>query len=107
MNDVLVYVTGGLAFASTDSKVVNIVGPDNEQFMSGHTRWGWAGGAGTEFALANNWSVNGEVLYMQFAKSTDTFISPAQNNVAFGFVRDDSAWVGRVGVNYRWGTSTN
>ncbi|XIA63599.1 outer membrane protein [Bradyrhizobium sp. TZ2] len=107
VDDVLVYVTGGLAFARTDSKVVNIADTNNEQFKSQHMRWGWAGGAGTEVALANNWSVNGEVLYMQFAKSTDTFISPAQNNGAVGLVRDDSAWIGRVGVNYRWGTSTN
>lgn len=103
VNDALVYVTGGLAAARIESKISNIIPVDNEndQFTSSKIRWGWTGGAGAEFALAGGWSVNGEVLYMQFAKEQDTFRSPTQGVVSFEHY--DSAWIGRVGVNYRWG----
>src|SRR4029077_797457 len=52
------------------------------------------------FALGNNWSLNTEVLYMQFAKQNETFTTPGGTPFAFDF--NDSAWVGRLGLNYRW-----
>lgn len=105
VNDVLVYVTGGFAAAKIESKITSIIPVDNQfdQFTSSNTRWGWTGGAGAEVALKGGWSVNGEVLYMQFSKEDETFRSPANGNAAVSFQSYDSAWVGRVGVNYRWG----
>ena len=50
--------------------------PSTNSFTSSSTRFGWTGGAGVEYALANGWSVNGELLYMQFKKESDTFASP-------------------------------
>jgi opacity protein-like surface antigen len=95
MNDTLVYVTGGVALAGLGVDLSN--GEASATHSSSSTRWGWTGGAGAEVALAGNWSVNGEVLYMQFARETDTF--------RYGNLRTleyyDSAWIGRVGVNYR------
>jgi opacity protein-like surface antigen len=100
VDDALLYVTGGLAAARIESTITSV--PSKEQFSFGGTRWGWVGGAGAEFALAGNWSVNGELLYMQFAKDTDTFRSISQDQ-SRSFENYDSAWIGRVGVNYRFG----
>jgi outer membrane immunogenic protein len=102
VNDALVYLTGGVALARIESQVSLIVPVFNlnEHLTSSNTRWGWTAGAGAEFALANGWSVNGEVLYMQFRKEADTFRFPTGST---SFEHTDSAWIGRVGVNYRWG----
>jgi opacity protein-like surface antigen len=102
VNDALVYLTGGVALARIESQVSLIVPVFNlnEHLTSSNTRWGWTAGAGAEFALANGWSVNGEVLYMRFRKEADTFRFPTGST---SFEHTDTAWVGRVGVNYRWG----
>ena len=70
VNDTLFYVTGGVAAAKINSTITegNLVNPQVATFDK--TRWGFVGGAGAEFALWNNWSVNTEVLYMQFEKQT-------------------------------------
>jgi opacity protein-like surface antigen len=108
-NDVLVYGTGGLAVAGIDTTVSStFVGfpAFSEQFSSSKTRWGWTGGMGAEFAFANNWSVTGEVLYMQFKEEHDTFRSrPTNQNRFVSFDSNDSAWVGKVGVNYRFNSA--
>ena len=105
VDDTLIYITGGLAAAKINATVTNIASsntPSNEQHSLGDMRWGWTGGAGVEFALANGWSVNSEILFLQFQKQSDTIVSPAANNGTFSFDQYDTAWVGRVGVNYRW-----
>jgi opacity protein-like surface antigen len=76
-------------------------GAVTEEFSFDHTRWGWTGGIGAEYKLWTNWSVNAEALFMQFRKTSDTFFSPSQvRNVSFDV--NDSAWVTRIGVNYRF-----
>ncbi len=61
---------------------------------------------GAEFAFANNWSVTGEVLYMQFKQEHDTFrSSPLIQNRFVSFDSSNSAWVGKVGVNYRFNSA--
>ncbi len=108
-NDVLVYGTGGLAVAgieTTISSQLTGLPQFSEQFSSDKTRWGWTGGFGAEFAFANNWSVTGEVLYMQFKQEHDTFrSSPLIQNRNVSFDSSDSAWVGRVGLNYRFNSA--
>lgn len=104
VDDTLVYVTGGLAAARIHTTYSEaITGAFNESFTFDKTRWGWTGGFGAEFALASGWSANAEVLYMQLRKDTVTLNSPPANNGVSNFDQNDSAWVGRVGLNYRWG----
>jgi outer membrane immunogenic protein len=100
VGDMLVYITGGVALADFDTAISRESGQSTRS--SGGTLWGWTGGAGAEVALAGNWSVNGEMLYMQFAKETDTFRS---GNNFRTFEYHDSAWIGRVGVTYRFGAT--
>ena len=107
-NDVLVYGTGGIAVAGIETSVTQVFGPPviGEAFTSNKTRWGWTGGFGAEFAFANNWSVTGEVLYMQFKQEHDTFRSgPLFANRDVSFDSSNSAWVGKVGLNYRFNSA--
>ena len=74
VNDTLFYVTGGVAAAEIKSTVTrDVINASHEQFSSGGTRWGFVGGVGAEFALRDNWSLNTELLYMQFQKDNPAF----------------------------------
>jgi hypothetical protein len=42
------------------------------------------------------------VLYTQFAKETNALVAIGATRPV-SFEHYDSAWIGRVGVNYRWG----
>ncbi|HET8973987.1 MAG TPA: hypothetical protein VFN63_11960 [Pseudolabrys sp.] len=58
-----------------------------------------------EWAINQNWSIKGEALYHQFKNDDVAFVctvfcSPAESK---RFSNEDSMWVGRVGVNYRFG----
>src|SRR4029077_15671248 len=59
----LPYVTSGPAWGR--NKVV-IVGPDEEEHGLLRTHWGWAVGAGFEYAVDAHWSLRGEYLYAGF-----------------------------------------
>lgn len=102
--DALVYVTLGAAVARFDVRW-----QDLEIFHSTHTRWGWTAGVGTEFLLGSlfgascgsNWSAGAEVLFLQFANRERTFTSFTESpRVTFG--HSDSAWIGRLALNYRF-----
>ena len=58
IDNVLLYVTGGLAFARfNNSLAVFEDGPaTTTAFAADRTRWGWTAGVGTEWAFAPNWS---------------------------------------------------
>lgn len=98
VNGTLLYVTGGVAAAKIKTTIT-----DTDSFVFDKTRWGGVGGVGAEFALGDNWSLNSEVLYMQFAKQNATFTDTG--GTPFSFDLNDSAWVGRFGLNYRWGAA--
>ena len=106
MNDTLVYVTGGLAAAKIENTYAFGSGNTGESafFAQDKTRWGWTGGIGAELLLWDGWSANAEVLYMQFRKETVTLPSGGiDGGLRSNFENYNSAWVGRVGLNYRWG----
>jgi outer membrane immunogenic protein len=112
VDNVLLYVTGGLAYArfNRDFTVFEDGPATTAVFSSSRTRWGWTAGVGTEWAFAPNWSLKSEFLYMRFAKDDTTFTGVTFNGVNFGvpgrsysFNNQDEAWITRVGINYRWG----
>ena len=104
VDDVLLYVTGGLAWANVDNTYAFIFQSIiNEQHSFSSTRWGFTAGFGTEWALGGNWTLKSEALYMQFKQQQDQFFSPfAGRNVRF--TNNDNVWVARVGVNYVFGS---
>jgi outer membrane immunogenic protein len=105
VDNLLLYVTGGLAYARFNRNFKFTDGDgDFETFSGRQTRWGWTAGVGTEWAINQNWSLKSEALYMAFAKSDQTFTSTNFDpDVRFRFGNQDSAWVSRIGLNYRWG----
>jgi outer membrane immunogenic protein len=113
VDNLLLYVTGGFAYANTERTVALTVpgapGLNQGPFTDEKTRWGWTMGFGTEWQLAPNWSFTSEVLYARFEtqESTGTCgVLLCGVPASVRFEHDSSAWVTRVGVNYRFGGGT-
>jgi len=111
VDNILVYVTGGLAYAKFDRSVsFNQDSPlASAVFTSDKVRWGWTVGAGAEWQWANNWSLKGEFLYMNFQDSDYPIPVVTINGATFGnpgsaysIKNQDEVWVARLGVNYRF-----
>lgn len=105
VDNLLLYVTGGLAYVDTEQSVaLTVPGFNQGPFSDEKTRWGWTAGFGTEYSFAPNWSFKSEVLYARFETEenalTCTFCDP---NRQVRFEHESSAWVTRVGINYRFG----
>jgi outer membrane immunogenic protein len=116
----LFYVTGGLAVGEIKSSTnVQFAG---DQFYLGSstyigsdtvTRAGWSVGAGTEWALAPNWTVKAEYLFLDFGSFSylspcttagcAAVLVPGQAQFAWlTHVRAEES-VFRLGVNYKFG----
>jgi opacity protein-like surface antigen len=97
-----IYGTGGVAFGGFSSQL-NIGVQDaagyfyDDSLMRSATRIGWTAGGGVEYAINNNWSVQGECRYSDFGHLIDVPAYPIaglsysanrhliQNQVDFGF----------------------
>ena len=108
VDNVLLYVTGGLAIANFE-RTFNYFedGPaTNGIFTSSKTKVGWTAGVGTEWAFAPNWTLKSEFLYMRFEQDELTVVGDGTvGNAGVNYRLDslDSAWVTRIGLNYRFG----
>jgi outer membrane immunogenic protein len=109
VNSLLLYVTGGLAYANIKREFTFDDGIGNSQLFGGSsTRWGFAAGAGTEWAINNNWSLTSEFLYLGFQKDKKDYNCSNVNTCGavvgapYRFEHTDSAWVTRIGLNYRF-----
>jgi outer membrane immunogenic protein len=107
VEDVLLYVTGGLAFAKFDRTwTVFEDGPATTGvFTSNKTRLGWTAGVGAEWQFLPNWSLKSEVLYMRFETNDVTVVGNGiigSAGTPYRLDSTDSMWVTRAGVNYRF-----
>jgi outer membrane immunogenic protein len=101
VDDVLIYATGGFAYANVENNYARNTAPV-QAFNFSDTHWGWTVGVGTEWKFAPNWSLKGEGLYVQLQDHQDTLCTaPA---TCFRFTNNDNFWVGRIGVNYIFGS---
>jgi len=116
----LLYVTGGLAVGEIKSTTNLQFGTDQvllggDVFSGSNTttRVGWTVGAGTEWALASNWSIKAEYLLLDFGSFTYlsscltaaciAALAPGQALFAWQtHVRAEES-VFRLGVNYKFG----
>jgi outer membrane immunogenic protein len=112
VDDVFVYVTGGIAGGRFNRTWTFFQdgGPTAVVFAQDSTRWGWTAGVGTEWALPwfRNWSLKSEFLYMRFNQdrafaSGNAAIGIGNTGVAYRLDSEDSMWVTRIGINYRFG----
>ena len=62
INNFLPYVTAGVAFGGMTRTSTRLASSDTLTQSATHT--GWVAGGGVDFSLANNWTVGGEVLYV-------------------------------------------
>ena len=111
VDNLLLYVTGGLAYANFKRNYTYFQdGPAHANvFSSDNTKLGWTAGAGAEWAFANNWTLKGEFLYMSFERDTRDRSGRRQRHrsrrVSYRLDSQDSLWVSRIGLNYRFGDS--
>lgn len=104
VDNLMIYATGGFAYASIKHAwTVTDPGstPPLESFSSNSGRWGGVIGFGTEWAFSRNWSLKSEALYILFQDKTTSGFSPNGPDTV-NFDTQDSMWVARMGVNYRW-----
>ena len=106
VDNILLYVTGGLAFANFNREwtLFDDGNALTEVFSQQRWRWGGVVGVGTEWSFNNNWSLKSEFLYMAFERDEVAFTSVIHNpGVSQRFESQDSVWVSRIGLNYRFG----
>ena len=113
---VLLYVTGGLAYANASLSTAltrpgfspgappnGCGGFNNCQTGSvSGTRFGWTVGGGVEWAFANNWSLKGEYLYYDLGNLSHTMTDPFFPAI---FIASASlrGSIARAGLNYHFG----
>jgi len=106
----VVYVTGGLAYADLDHHLYDPTPPGGGPPFSqtdGGLETGWTVGGGIEWLRHANWSLRAEALYVDLGSQNHQYI--ISQTACGGFVCrsntdwDDSFWVARLGLNYRFG----
>ncbi len=94
---VLVYGTGGAAFAKLQDQLTDTIFPFTAAPSSSVT--GWTAGGGLEYAFAEHWTAKVEYLHVAFPDRTAS-ASFAATGYAFTF--KDKLDIGRVGINYKF-----
>jgi len=98
----LIYATGGLALGSLKNRTFDtatgaLFGTFNQ------TRVGFAIGAGLEYAVAQNWTVKAEYLYVNFGAGTQAPGATALSRTSDVRIRTDVHTV-KIGLNYLFAT---
>ncbi len=78
----LAYLTGGFAYAG--ERLVNTPSIGSEE-KDIHVRFGWAAGAGLEYAFAPHWTARVEYLYSQFGRADILLPSGTQYSSSLDF----------------------
>lgn len=112
----LLYGTGGLAWAKTDLNHTVIDDPINNpgvtvKASANEYHVGWVAGAGGEFLIAPNWTVRGEWLHVDLGDARYQAVGAAWDGQGFNTPNADDAIadtklefdVFRLGVNYKFG----
>jgi outer membrane immunogenic protein len=99
------YLTGGAAYGHLEGTAADF----NEGAIDGldsafgkiEKRWGLTAGAGVEWAIATNWTVRAEYLYVNFGEMKFTGTIPADGSIVHARI-DTAFHVIRAAVNFRW-----
>jgi len=112
MNNVLLYAKGGLALTQwkyQDSSSDTLFGPYFSSYASAtNNTAGWFVGAGAEYALNNNWSVNLEYRYVGFGRETSELVQTPRWERLFGSIPlgvASSLQTVELGVSYHFGVA--
>jgi len=100
--NLLVYATGGLAWAMVDSSIAPFHGEDQSGSGSNESNHiGWTLGGGGEWKLTNNVSIFGEYLYMDLGE-VDYNFTGGNSYDTDNFHSDLDLHIVKVGVAYRF-----
>jgi outer membrane immunogenic protein len=109
LDDVLLYVTGGIAAGHFKTTYMNqflgipgVVAGFINQASSNEWRLGLVAGFGAEWAWTDRISIRSEVLYVDFVDREKRVLFAAPATFA-NFTNSDSMWISRVGVNFKFG----
>jgi outer membrane immunogenic protein len=94
LDQTLIYVTGGAAFAPVQA------GLNPPSSFDTATKFGWAAGAGIEYAFFGNWSAKAEYLYIDLASASCSTVSNCGSATGSSVAFTEN--VVRAGVNYRF-----
>jgi outer membrane immunogenic protein len=99
LDNVLLYVTGGVAAGHFKTQFVD---PTDGFASFNNWRWGWVAGFGTEWAWTPKITVKFETLYVDFIDRNYTAVFSTAPTQSASFTLSDSAWISRIGINWRW-----
>jgi outer membrane immunogenic protein len=112
VDHLLLYVTGGLAFANIDRRWTLENDDDSETFDSSETQLGWTAGFGAEWALTDRITLKSEALWFRFDangaaalnNNHDNNNNNDNNNDEHGkrFDLQDNVFVARIGLNFKF-----
>jgi outer membrane immunogenic protein len=107
VGNLLVYVTGGLAFADYNFTQGSVFPdcPCGVTTTVSKTKAGWTVGGGAEYAINSSWSVKAEYLYLDLGSASfaDSLAAGGFPAATFTHSVNLTEHIGRVGFNYRWG----
>ena len=95
--NVLVYATGGVAFADIDYA---LVGADGSVAAGGDTLTGYAVGGGIEWAFARNWTLKSEYMYVDLGDARINGVDGGGAPISASF--DNAFHTVRAGINYKF-----
>jgi outer membrane immunogenic protein len=104
----LIFATGGVAFASWSLNHSFIGGPNffisPASTVSETVRTGWAAGGGIEYAVSKDWFLRAEYLYANFGRTTNVLDAPAAPfDTQFIHPETLSVNLARVAASYKFG----
>jgi len=100
-SQVLVYGTGGVAFAHfSDNWGFTALGAN--EFSNSETRTGWVAGGGIEYMFARNWTVKAEALYADFGGTDLTVVNPGGQTGTYRTRFQHTVTTARAGLNWKW-----
>lgn len=102
-DNALLYAKGGAAVTDTSYQGIQTATGAVIDSASTKTRWGGTVGAGIEFGFAPNWSVGIEYDHMFMGSQSYNFGSVVNGVNTRTDTVSQSADIGTVRVNYRWG----
>ena len=100
-SQVLVYGTGGVAFAHfSDNWGLADLGAN--EFSNSETQTGWVAGGGVEYMFARNWTAKVEGLYADFGSTDLTVINPGGQSGPYTSRFQHTVATVRAGLNWKW-----
>jgi outer membrane immunogenic protein len=109
---VLLYATGGLAYANVDHTLsddcVGCGNPVPANFgtfsqSNDQTKVGWTVGGGAELLHDTHWVLRAEALYIDLGSENHSYVVPTPlGNATSSAEWDDNFWVARLGIAYKF-----